>query len=73
MTGIFTYNVMFFKGLKIIEASRASLVIATCPVFITIASTLFFKERINIFKAIGIVIYIQRRHKSHIRRKFRQR
>jgi drug/metabolite transporter (DMT)-like permease len=58
MTGIFTYNVMFFKGLKIIEASRASLVIATCPVFITIASTLFLKERINIYKAIGIVISV---------------
>ncbi|MHC4691602.1 MAG: DMT family transporter [Planctomycetota bacterium] len=58
MTGIFTYNVMFFKGLKIIEASRAALVIATCPVFITIASSLFLKERINISKAIGILISV---------------
>jgi drug/metabolite transporter (DMT)-like permease len=58
MTGIFTYNVMFFKGLKIIEAGRASLVIATCPVFITIASTLFLKERINISRAVGIIISV---------------
>jgi len=58
MTGIFTYNVMFFKGLKIIEASRAALVIATCPVFITIASTLLLKERINISRATGIVISV---------------
>lgn len=58
MTGIFTYNVMFFKGLKIIEASRAALVIATCPVFITIASILFLKERIIISRATGIVISV---------------
>ena len=54
MTGIFMYNVMFFKGLKIIEAGRASLIIATCPVLITICSAFFLKERINPVKAIGI-------------------
>ena len=54
MTGIFTYNVLFFKGLKIIEASRASLIIATCPVFITIFSAIFLKEKINIIKSLSI-------------------
>ena len=58
MTGIFTYNVMFFKGLKIIEASRASLIIATCPVFITIFSAILLKEKINLIKALGIIISI---------------
>ena len=58
MTGIFTYNVMFFKGLKIIEASRASLIIATCPIFITIFSAIFLKEKINLIKALGIIISI---------------
>jgi len=58
MTGIFTYNVLFFKGLKIIEASRASLIIATCPVFITIFSAIFLKEKINLIKALGIIISI---------------
>ena len=58
MTGIFTYNVMFFKGLKIIEASRASLIIATCPVFITIFSVIFLKEKINFIKALGVIISI---------------
>jgi drug/metabolite transporter (DMT)-like permease len=58
MTGIFTYNVMFFKGLKIIEASRASLIIATCPIFITIFSAIFLKEKIDRIKALGIVISI---------------
>lgn len=58
MTGIFTYNVMFFKGLKIIEAGRASLVIATCPIFITVASALFLKEKINLIKALGIIMSV---------------
>ena len=58
MTGIFTYNVMFFKGLRIIEASRASLIIATYPVFITIFSAIFLKEKINLIKALGIIISI---------------
>jgi drug/metabolite transporter (DMT)-like permease len=58
MTGIFTYNVMFFKGLKIIEASRASLIIATCPVFITIFSAFFLREKISLIKGLGIIISV---------------
>jgi len=58
ITGIFIYNVMFFKGLKIIEAGRASLIIATCPIFITICSTIFLKEKISPVKALGIVISV---------------
>lgn len=58
MTGIFTYNVMFFKGLKIIEASRASLIIATCPVFITIFSAIFLKEKLNLVKGLGIAVSV---------------
>jgi drug/metabolite transporter (DMT)-like permease len=58
ITGIFIYNVMFFKGLKIIEASRASLIIATCPIAITICSSIFLKEKINLVKGLGIVISV---------------
>lgn len=58
LTGILAYNVMFFKGLKIIEASRASLIIATCPAFITMSSAVFLKEKIGCVKAIGIAISI---------------
>ena len=58
MTGIFTYNVLFFKGLKLIEAGRAALIIATCPVFITLCSALFLKEKINLIKGLGILISV---------------
>ena len=42
MTGIFSYNVFFFKGLKLIDAGRASLIIANNPIFITLLSAYFF-------------------------------
>jgi len=44
MTGIFTYNVFFFMGLKTVTAGRASLIVATNPVFISLFSVLLFKE-----------------------------
>jgi drug/metabolite transporter (DMT)-like permease len=56
--GIFFYNVMFFKALKIIEAGRAALIIATCPIFITICSSIFLKEKINLIKGLGITISV---------------
>ena len=58
MSGIFAYNVFFFKGLRIIEASRAALIVATCPVLITLFSSCFFKERLTLMKVAGIIISV---------------
>ena len=58
MTGIFAYNALFFKGLYLIEASRAALVIATCPAFIAAASVVFLKERLWLARAIGIPLSV---------------
>lgn len=58
LTGVFAYNAMFFKALQTIEAGRAALIVATCPVFITIASAIFFRERISLLKVFGIVISV---------------
>jgi len=58
MTGVFTYNALFFKGLRLIEASRASLIVATCPAFIAIASTILLKERVTLTKAIGVPLSV---------------
>lgn len=55
MTGVFAYNVFFFKGLKLIQAGRASLIIATNPVFIAVLSSYFFKEKIDLKKAVGVM------------------
>ena len=56
MTGIFTYNVFFFMGLKTVTASRASLIVATNPVFISLFSVLLFKERMTAGKVMGIIL-----------------
>ncbi len=73
MTGVFAYNVLFFKGLRLIEASRASLIVATCPAFIAITSAILLKERLSINKAIGVplsvlgaVVVISRGHLSQL-------
>jgi len=58
MTGVFMYNVFFFKGLKIIEAGRASVIIANNPILIALLSTYFFKERLSLLKIIGILISV---------------
>ncbi|MCK4998589.1 MAG: DMT family transporter, partial [Anaerohalosphaera sp.] len=47
MTGVFSYNVCFFKGLQTIEASRASIIIANNPVFIALLSCVFFREQLG--------------------------
>jgi len=43
-TGVFAYNVLFFTGLRLIEAGRASLIVATSPAFIAVASALFLRD-----------------------------
>ena len=49
---------MFFKGLKLIEAGRAALIIATCPAFIAAASALLLKERIGRGALAGIPLSV---------------
>lgn len=58
LTGVFTYNVFFFKGLKLINAGRASIIIANNPIFIALLSAYFFKEKLNLIKVIGIIISV---------------
>jgi len=58
LTGVFAYNALFFKGLQTVEASRAALIIASCPVFITMSSAVFLKEKINVQKALGIFMSV---------------
>lgn len=56
LTGVFAYNAFFFIGLKAIAASRAALIIALNPVFITLGSALFFQDKLTKFKLLGIII-----------------
>ena len=56
MTGVFIYNVMFFLGLKTVEASRASVIVATNPVFIALFSSIIYKEKLSRLQLLGICI-----------------
>lgn len=56
LTGVVGYNVLFFSGLKFINASRASMIISLNPTMIALFSTLILKERFNRFKYLGILL-----------------
>ncbi|CAM3365430.1 EamA family transporter [Xenorhabdus nematophila] len=54
--GIYVYNICFFYGLKYIDASRASLIVAINPVVIAIFSYFFFRERLPAISVGGIIL-----------------
>ena len=56
VSGVFLYNIMFFKGLQTISAGRASLIIAAVPTVIAIGSAVIFKEKFTISKAAGFML-----------------
>ena len=58
LSGVLAYNVFFFKGLKLIEAGRAAIIIANNPIFIALFSALLFRERLTPFRLTGILISI---------------
>jgi len=58
LTGVFSYNALFFKGLQFIDAGRAALIIACNPVFITLFAALIFKEKLSWVKISGIVLSV---------------
>jgi len=57
-TGVFAYNLFFFKGLELISAGRASLIIANNPILIALLSFLFFAEKLTPLKVVGIFISV---------------
>lgn len=58
LSGVFFYNTFFFSGLETISAGRASLIIATNPVFIALLAALFFREPLNLLKVLGILLSV---------------
>ncbi len=58
MSGVFAYNFCFFKGLQSIHASRASLIVATNPIFISLLASLSFKEKMKWLNGVGVVLSV---------------
>jgi drug/metabolite transporter (DMT)-like permease len=56
LSGVAAYNIFFFLGLKLIPASRASLIVASNPVFIALGAALLFKERLTAARGAGIAL-----------------
>lgn len=56
LTGIIAYNLFFFSGMRIIEANRASLIIALNPVVIMSAAAVFGMERMTSARAAGTIL-----------------
>jgi drug/metabolite transporter (DMT)-like permease len=57
-TGVFSYNVCFFKGLALIEAGRASLIIALNPILIALFSAILYREKLSGPRCAGILISV---------------
>lgn len=58
LTGVFSYNVCFFSGLQTVTASRASLIIATNPVFIALLAAALFREPLPPLRIVGIILSV---------------
>ena len=58
LTGVFSYNILFFAGLKLVPAGRASIIIANNPVMIALGAALFFKHRLGPVKSLGVLISV---------------
>ncbi|UCJ16698.1 DMT family transporter [Pseudomonas sp. MM211] len=56
LVGIYAYNLFFFSGLSYIDASRASLIVASNPALMAICGYLFFRERISTVQMAGIAL-----------------
>ncbi len=58
LTGVFSYNMLFFWGLQSVAAGRASVIIANNPVFIAVFASLIFRERLGLIKSLGVPISV---------------
>lgn len=58
LSGVFAYNVFFFKGLELVEAGRAAVIIANNPIAIALFAALLFGERLTAGKLFGICLSV---------------
>ena len=58
LTGIVSYNLLFFYGLIHAEASRGSMITASNPLLIAVGAAILFKERFNLINILGFFLCI---------------
>ncbi|SDZ74327.1 Permease of the drug/metabolite transporter (DMT) superfamily [Desulfuromusa kysingii] len=58
LSGVFAYNFFFFRGLQVIEAGRAAVIIANNPIVIAVFAAIFFGEKLNTAKILGVILSV---------------
>ncbi len=58
LLGVSTFNTLIYFAGRSTPALNLSLIALTFPIFILIISSLFFKEKITLLKALGIIIVL---------------
>lgn len=58
LLGIALYNSVFAAGLKLVEASRAALIVPTNPAFTALFAAVFLRERLGRTRALGILLCV---------------
>jgi len=56
LSGVTTYNLFFFFGLKTVEAGRGALIITSNPIWVMLGSAWFFKHRIRFVHVMGLLL-----------------
>lgn len=50
LSGVFAYNAFFFKGLELITAGRAAVIVANNPVLIAVFASLLLGEKLGLLR-----------------------
>ena len=58
LTGVLTYNALFFWGLQLIPSGRAAVIIANNPVMIAIGAAVVFNHRLGWIKSAGVLVSV---------------
>lgn len=56
--GIFLYTIIFHLGMQMVPAGKASVIVTTSPIFITIMAAIFYKEHMTAIKAVGVCMAV---------------
>ncbi len=56
LTGVFSYNLFFLSGLKLVEAGRSSIIVSINPILTTCFAVLIYKEPFTLQKLSGVIL-----------------
>lgn len=56
LSGVFLYNALFFRGLALIEAGRAALIVACVPSCVALYSAVVLRQPTRALKVLGIAL-----------------